>query len=91
MIIDISLKNIKTFEPMKIVKFFCIIWEKWSKPEFLRSWSRTKMDRLRNTGCRSESTSDKKIDKMRRLTNSTDRFGSSSYKVFKTIHYELSN
>jgi hypothetical protein len=46
---------------MKIVEFFLIIWGKWSElelepePEFLaswsrsRSWSRTKMDRLRNT------------------------------------------
>jgi hypothetical protein len=49
---------------MKIIEFFLIIWGKWSElepepePEFLtswsqsrsRSWSRTKMDRLRNTG-----------------------------------------
>jgi hypothetical protein len=41
---------------MKIVKFFLItgIWGKLSElepePEFLTSWSRTKMDRLRNTG-----------------------------------------
>jgi hypothetical protein len=45
---------------MKIVEFFLItgtgIWGKWCKlepePEFLTSWSwsRTKMDRLRNTG-----------------------------------------
>jgi hypothetical protein len=43
---------------MKIVEFFLIIWGKLSElepePEFLtswsRSWSRTKMDRLRNTG-----------------------------------------
>jgi hypothetical protein len=42
---------------MKIVDFFLIIWGKLSKLEpeleFLanwsRSWSRTKMDRLRNT------------------------------------------
>jgi hypothetical protein len=42
---------------MKIVEFFKIIWGKWyelePEPEFLtswsRSWSRTKMDRLRNT------------------------------------------
>jgi hypothetical protein len=41
---------------MKIVEFFLIIRGKWSElepePEFLTSWSRsrTKMDRLRNTG-----------------------------------------
>jgi hypothetical protein len=42
---------------MKIVEFFLIIWGKWSElepePEFLtswsRSWSHTKIDRLRNT------------------------------------------
>jgi hypothetical protein len=44
---------------MKIFEFFLIIWGKLSElepePEFLtswsqsRSWSRTKMDRLRNT------------------------------------------
>jgi hypothetical protein len=38
---------------MKIVKFFLIIWGKLSELEFFtswsRSWSRTKMDRLRNT------------------------------------------
>jgi hypothetical protein len=37
---------------MKIVEFFLIIWEKWSElklePEFLKSWSRTKIDWLRN-------------------------------------------
>jgi hypothetical protein len=44
---------------MKIVEFFLIIWGKWSElepePEFCtswsRSWSRTNMDRLRNTAC----------------------------------------
>jgi hypothetical protein len=41
---------------VKIVEFFLIIWGKWSElelePEFLTSWSRsrTKMNRLRNTG-----------------------------------------
>jgi hypothetical protein len=41
---------------MKIYEFFLIIWGKLSElepePEFLTSWSwsRTKMDRLRNTG-----------------------------------------
>jgi hypothetical protein len=49
-----SLKNIFTkFETIKIDEFFLIIWQKWSElepePEFLPSWSRTKMDRLRNT------------------------------------------
>jgi hypothetical protein len=39
---------------MKIVEFFLILLGKWPEPEpeFLTSWSRsrTKMDRLRNTG-----------------------------------------
>jgi hypothetical protein len=43
---------------MKIVEFFLILGGKWSElmpePEFMtswsRSWNRTKMDRLRNTG-----------------------------------------
>jgi hypothetical protein len=49
-------KNMNVFETMKIVEFFLFTWEKWSElePKFLtswsRSWSRTKMDRLRNTG-----------------------------------------
>jgi hypothetical protein len=45
------------FKTMKIFDFFLEnIWGKWSEPEpepkFLTSWSRsrTKMDRLRNTG-----------------------------------------
>jgi hypothetical protein len=38
---------------MKIIEFFLIIWAKWSElePEFLTSWSLTKIDRLRNTDC----------------------------------------
>jgi hypothetical protein len=37
---------------IKIVEFFLIIWGKLSEPEpeFLTSWSRTKMDLLCNTG-----------------------------------------
>jgi hypothetical protein len=45
--------GMKTLETMKIFEFFLIIWGKWSKlepePKFLTNWSRTKMDRLRNT------------------------------------------
>jgi hypothetical protein len=56
MIIYVFKKNKKSLETMNIVEFFLIIWGKWSElepePEFLtswsRSWSRTKMDRLRN-------------------------------------------
>jgi hypothetical protein len=59
MIICVFKKHEICLKTMKIVEFFLIIWGKLSelKPEqeFLtswsriRSWSRTKMDRLRNT------------------------------------------
>jgi hypothetical protein len=44
-------KKHEFFFTMKIVEFFLIIWGKLSElePEFSTSWSRTKMDRLRNT------------------------------------------
>jgi hypothetical protein len=57
-------KNMAFLQTMKIVEFFFITWGKLSElepePEFLtswsrrrsRSWTRTKMDRLRNTGFR---------------------------------------
>jgi hypothetical protein len=58
MIIYVFKKHENFLKTMKIVEFFLIIREKLSElepePEFLtswsRSWSRTKMDRLRNTG-----------------------------------------
>jgi hypothetical protein len=42
----------KIFDTMKIVEFFLIFWRKWSEldPEFLTSWSRTKMDCTFSTG-----------------------------------------
>jgi hypothetical protein len=59
MIIYVFKKHENFLKTMKIVEFFWItgIWGKLSElepePEFLtswsRSWSRTKMDRLRNT------------------------------------------
>jgi hypothetical protein len=57
MIIDVFKKHEIFLKTMKIVEFFLILWGKLSEvepePEFLtswsRSWSRTKMDRLRNT------------------------------------------
>jgi hypothetical protein len=60
MIIYVFKKHANILKTMKIIEFFLIIWGKLSelepKPEFLtswsRSWSRTKMDRLRNTGVR---------------------------------------
>jgi hypothetical protein len=33
----------------EILIFFKNIWVKWLEPKFLTRWSRTKMDRLRNT------------------------------------------
>jgi hypothetical protein len=59
MIIYVFKKHENFLKTVKIVEFFLIIWGKLSElepePEFLtswsrsRSWSRTKMDRLRNT------------------------------------------
>jgi hypothetical protein len=57
MIIYVFKKHEIFLKTMKIVEFFLIIWEKLfelePEPELLtswsRSWSRTKMDRLRNT------------------------------------------
>jgi hypothetical protein len=58
MIIYVFKKHEIFLKTMKNVEFFLIIRDKLSvlepEPEFLtswcRSWSRTKMDRLRNTG-----------------------------------------
>jgi hypothetical protein len=56
MIIYVFKKHENFLKTMKIVEFFLMIWGKLSEleQEFLRSWSRswsrTKMDRLRNTG-----------------------------------------
>jgi hypothetical protein len=52
-------KHENFLKTMKIVEFLLAIWGKLSElepePEFLtswsQSWSRTKIDRLRNTGC----------------------------------------
>jgi hypothetical protein len=53
MIIYVFKKHGILLKTMEIVEFFSIIWGKLSdlepEPEFLTSWSRTKMDRLRNT------------------------------------------
>jgi hypothetical protein len=59
MIIYVFKKHENCLKTMKIVELFLIIWGKLSElepePEFLtswsrsRSWSRTKMDQLRNT------------------------------------------
>jgi hypothetical protein len=57
MIIYVFIKHDNFLKTMKTIEFFFIIWEKLSElelePEFLtswsRSWSRTEMDRLRNT------------------------------------------
>jgi hypothetical protein len=61
MIIYVFEKHEHFLKTIKIVEFFLIIWRKFSEletepePEFLtscsrsRSWSRTKMDLLRNT------------------------------------------
>jgi hypothetical protein len=59
MIIYVFKKHEIFLKTMKIVEFFLIIWGKMSElepePEFLtswsrsRSWSRKKMDQLRNT------------------------------------------
>jgi hypothetical protein len=62
MIIHVFKKHENFLKTMKIVEFFSIIWGKLSKlepePEFLtswsRSWSQTKMDRLRNTAPQSD-------------------------------------
>jgi hypothetical protein len=54
MIIYVFKKHENFSKTMKIIEFFLIILGKLSEPEpeFLTSWSRsrTKMDRLRNTG-----------------------------------------
>jgi hypothetical protein len=56
MIIYVFKKHEIFLKTIKIVEFFLIIWGKLSElePEFLtswsRSWSRKKMERLRNTG-----------------------------------------
>jgi hypothetical protein len=51
MIIYVFKKHENCLKTIKIVEFFLIIWGKLSEleSEFLTSWSRTKMDRLRNT------------------------------------------
>jgi hypothetical protein len=53
MIIYVFKKHEFFLKTMKIPKFFLIIWEKLSEleteSEFLTSWSRTTMDRLRNS------------------------------------------
>jgi hypothetical protein len=66
MILYFFKKHAHFLNNMKIVEFFSIIWGKLSElepePEFSTSWSRTKMDRLRNT-----SQNRTKIDRLRSI------------------------
>jgi hypothetical protein len=75
MIIYVLKKHEIFLKTMKIVEFFLIIWGKLSElepePQFLTSWSRIKMDRLRNTARTGTSFSHKKASKILFYNNGT--------------------
>jgi hypothetical protein len=86
MIIYVFKKHEIFLKTMKIVEFFLFIWGKLSElepepePEFLtswsRSWSRTKMDRLRNTAVKSFSGGSITADSRKNLPKNSCPAGS---------------